>query len=81
MGTVCRICDRKFILRLTYQEFANELMQLEGMTDQVQAELQDQQQELTQIMNETDMYNQQIIEEDERFQAVMNESKRELEFL
>jgi hypothetical protein len=26
MGTVCRICDRKFFLRLTYQDFANELM-------------------------------------------------------
>ena len=39
MGIVCRICDRKFFLRLTYQEYANELMQLEAMTDQVQTEL------------------------------------------
>ena len=81
MGTVCRICDRKFFLRLTYQDFATELMQLEALTDQVQGELQDQQEVLTQIMNDTALYNQQIIEEDERFQAVMIESAKDLEFL
>ena len=81
MGTVCRICDRKFFLRLTYQDFASELMQLEALTDQVQGELQDQQEVLTQIMNDTALYNQQIIEEDERFQAVMIESAKDLEFL
>lgn len=34
-GRICRICDRKFFLRLTYLDFANELNQLEEMTDQV----------------------------------------------
>jgi hypothetical protein len=32
-GKICKVCDRKFFLRTTYLEYANELVRLEKETE------------------------------------------------
>ena len=39
MGTVCRVCDRKFILRDSYQQYAGKIAYYEKEFEQLEEEV------------------------------------------
>lgn len=80
-GRVCRVCDRKFFLRATYQEYADDIIKLDLHNDILQAELNQKEQELLNSQEETKEYESMIHDEEEHFKEVAADNKRKLEEL
>ena len=64
MGRVCRICDRKFFLRASFQQYAGQLQYYVSETVVVEKELEELQEEIDEIADQQVEINAMIDEEE-----------------
>ena len=77
-GKVCRVCDKKFILRSSCQEIAAESVRIDKNKDELIIEMKRKDSELAEYQAETKKVRELIEIEERKYQLVAQENKKKL---
>ena len=77
-GKVCRVCDKKFILRSSCQEIAAESVRIDQKKDDLIIEMKRKDSELNEYQAETKKVHELIEIEERKYQLIAQENKKKL---
>ena len=81
MGRVCRICDRKFFLRASFEKHAKEIKHYTDLEASKASDLTRKQRKLGDLQNSALVYKQNTMSEEQRHDDLAATAKQQLEEL